>query len=206
MNASLKETNKSEDRQDWVAVTSKLAREFAERASAYDEEGSFVHENYADLRDFKLFSVGIPVELGGGGAAYADICHIIQELGRHCGSTGLTYAMHSHPVAVNVLKYRNGDEQAKAALTKIAANELIIAGTGANDWLASSGDAVATDDGFVVNAHKRFVSGGPAADLFVTSAQFDGPDGMEVLHFAVPFKTDGIAIQSNWNTHGMRGT
>jgi acyl-CoA dehydrogenase len=197
---------KSEMKQDWLAIAKSLAQEFSARASDYDDEGDFVHQNYADLRDYKLFSAGIPAELGGGGASYEDLCGIIREIGGQCGSTGLTYAMHSHPVAVNVIKYLKGDEKAKAALTKIAANEFIIAGTGANDWLTSNGDAVASDGGFLVNAHKRFVSGGPGADLFVTSAQFDGPDGQEVLHFAIPFKTDGIQIQSNWDTHGMRGT
>lgn len=206
MNTSVASMNELEERQDWADIARQLAQEFGHRASAYDDEGRFVEQNYADLRDCKLFSAGIPAELGGGGARYEELCQIIRELGRHCGSTGLTYAMHSHPVGVNVLKYRKGDEQAKAALSKIATSELVIAGTGANDWLASSGEAVATENGFLVNAHKRFVSGGPGADLFVTSAQFNGPDGQEVLHFVIPFKTDGIAIQSNWNTHGMRGT
>ena len=191
---------------DWVDVARQLSKEFGKRACAYDREGSFVHENYADLRDYKLFSAGIPTELGGGGASHQEICEIIREIGRHCGATGLTYAMHSHPVAVNVLKYRNGDEKAKAALAKIAANELIIAGTGANDWLASNGEAIETEGGYLINAHKRFVSGSPGADLFVTSALFNNADVQEVLHFAIPFKTDGVSIQSNWDTLGMRGT
>ncbi len=191
---------------DWISTARSLAKEFSARASGHDEDGSFVSQNYADLRDDKLFSAGIPTELGGGGARYDELCGIIRALGSQCGSTGLSYAMHSHPVAVNVLKYLSGDERAKAALSKIAANEFIIAGTGANDWLSSSGDAVETDGGYLVTAHKRFVSGGPGADLFVTSAQFAGPDGQEVLHFAIPFATDGIQIQANWDTHGMRGT
>ena len=206
MNTAVARIDDSGDPRDWIAIARQLSQEFGERASAYDEEGSFVHENYADLRDYKLFSAGIPSELGGGGATHQEICGIIREIGRHCGSTGLAYAMHSHPVALNILKYRKGDEKAKAALLKIATNELVIAGTGANDWLASNGEAVETEGGYLVNAHKRFVSGGPGADLFVTSALFNGADGQEVLHFAIPFKTDGISILSNWDTLGMRGT
>ncbi len=206
MNTAVARIDDSGDPRDWIAIARQLSQEFGERASAYDEEGSFVHENYADLRDYKLFSAGIPSELGGGGASHQEICGIIRELGRHCGSTGLSYAMHSHPVALNVLKYRRGDEKAKAALSKIAANEFVIAGTGANDWLASNGEAMETEGGYLVNAHKRFVSGGPGADLFVTSALFNSANGQEVLHFAIPFKTDGISIQSNWDTLGMRGT
>ena len=67
MNAAVAKIDDSGDPRDWVAVARPLAQEFGERASAYDEAGSFVHENYADLREYKLFSAGIPIELGGGG-------------------------------------------------------------------------------------------------------------------------------------------
>lgn len=191
---------------DWVKTARDIGDDFAARASQHDREGEFVARNYADLRDQRLFSAGIPVELGGGGATHAEVCAVVRELGRHCGSTGLSYAMHSHPVCVNVFKHLRGDEKATAALGKIAGGELVIAGTGANDWLASNGEAIEVEGGFRVNAHKRFVSGGPGADLFVTSAVFDGDDGPEVLHFAVPMRGEGIEIQGNWDTLGMRGT
>jgi acyl-CoA dehydrogenase len=191
---------------DWVRAAREIGDSFAARASQHDREGAFVARNYADLRDQRLFSAGIPVELGGGGATHAEVCAVVRELGRHCGSTGLSYAMHSHPVCVNVFKHLRGDEKATAALGKIAGGELVIAGTGANDWLASNGEAIEIEGGFRVNAHKRFVSGGPGADLFVTSAVFDGDDGPEVLHFAVPMRGEGIEIQDNWDTLGMRGT
>ena len=192
--------------QDWVKVARDLGPQFAERAAKHDAEGTFVAENYAEMKEAGLFSAAIPTELGGGGATHADVCTIVRTLGKHCSSTALSYAMHSHPVLANVFKHRRGDEQATGALTRIADKELVIAGTGANDWLASSGEAIAVEDGYVVNAHKRFVSGSPGADLFVTSAVHDGDDGPEVLHFAVPMTSEGIEIQSNWDTIGMRGT
>jgi acyl-CoA dehydrogenase len=190
----------------WAGIAREIGDDFAARAARHDREGVFVAENYADLKERRLFSAGIPAELGGGGATHAEVCAIVRELGHHCGSTGLSFAMHSHPVCVNVFKHLRGDEKATAALGKIAAGELVIAGTGANDWLASNGEAIEVEGGFRVNAHKRFVSGGPGADLFVTSAVFDGDDGPEVLHFAIPMKSDGVEIQDNWDTLGMRGT
>ena len=191
---------------DWVQVARDLGEVFATRAAEHDREGRFVADNYADLKDHRLFSAGIPVELAGGGATHAEVCDIVRELGRYCGSTALSFAMHSHPVMVNVFKFLRGDEQAGATLQKIAAKELVIAGTGANDWLASNGEAIETEGGFLINAHKRFVSGGPGADVFVTSAVFDGDDGPEVLHFSLPMSSKGVDIQSNWDTLGMRGT
>lgn len=191
---------------DWQGLAAKLGERLAARAAEHDADGTFVADNYALLREHRLFSAGIPAELGGGDATHSDICAIVRTLGKSCGSTALSFAMHSHPVAANVFKYRRGDQQARAALRKLAASELVIAGTGANDWLASNGEAIEVEGGFRVNAHKRFVSGGPGADVFVTSAVFDGDDGPEVLHFAIPMASEGIEIQSNWNTLGMRGT
>ena len=197
---------KETEHRDWTATVRELGDSIAANAAAHDRDGSFVADNYAILKEHRLFSAGIPEELGGGGASHADLCDIVRELSRHCGSTALSFAMHSHPVAANVFKYRRGDQQAEATLRKLAGGELVIAGTGANDWLASNGEAVAVDGGYRVNAHKRFVSGGPGADVFVTSAVHDGDDGPEVLHFAVPMGSDGVEIQGNWNTLGMRGT
>jgi len=185
----------------------KLFPAFADRAAGHDEVGSFVQNNYDDLKAEKLFSVAIPVELGGGGMTYSQLSHVIREMAKVCGSTALSYVMHSHPVLLNHYKHLNmNDEKAKATLTKIAANELVIAGTGANDWLQSNGKAVPTEGGYIVNAHKRFVSGGPGAQVFVTSAVEESETGDQVLHFSIPFATPGIEIQSNWNTMGMRGT
>ncbi len=190
----------------WEATARELGATFAERAAEVDRSGSFIADNYHDLRQHDLFWMGIPVEQGGGGASYPELAATIRELGRHCGSTALSFAMHTHPVAVNVFKHLRGDSGATRTLAKLAANHLVIAGTGANDWLDSSGRAVRVDQGFRVTAHKRFVSGAPGAQVFVTSARHDGDVGPEVLHFSVPFNADGIRIIETWDGLGMRGT
>ncbi len=191
---------------DWVGMVRELGSSFAERAAEYDRQGAFVSENYQDLRSRDLFSAAIPTELGGGGASFEELNDIIRALGRYCGSTALAFAMHTHPVATNVFKYLRGDESAANALRKIAAKDLVIANTGANDWLSSSGNAKRVDGGYRVNAHKRFVSGAPGAHLFVTSVAHDGPDGAEVLHFAISFESEGVRLVESWEALGMRGT
>ena len=65
---------------------------------------------------------------------------------------------------------------------------------------------IKVDDGYRVTAHKHFVSGSPGAQVFVTSANYEGENGKEVLHFAIPFNSEGITHHSNWNTLGMRST
>jgi acyl-CoA dehydrogenase len=191
---------------NWAEVARELAAEFGKRAVDYDESGEFVAENFADLREAGFFSAAIPAELGGGGASYSEICDVVREIGKHCGSTALTFAMHTHTVCANVFKYQRGEDAAGNILRKIAANNLIVSTTGANDWLQSSGTATKTEGGFQVNARKHFVSGCLGADVLVTSATMSGDDGDEVIHFSIPRKTEGVEIIQTWNTIGMRGT
>jgi acyl-CoA dehydrogenase len=191
---------------NWVADARELALSFGKRAAEHDRDGSFVADNFADLKRKKFFSAGIPAELGGGGASFAELCSVIREIGKQCGSTALTFAMHSHTVGANVYKHRRGDNDAAKTLRKIADNEWIISTTGANDWLQSSGKAERVDGGFTVRARKHFVSGSPGADVLATSVTYDSDSGAEVLHFAVPRKSQGIEIVETWDTLGMRGT
>ncbi len=191
---------------DWPARARTLAPSFGAGAADIDASGAFVADNYRALRAEKFFSAGTPSELGGGGATYAELCDIVRLFAQHCGSTALAFAMHMHPILVNVFKYRRGDEAAKNVLRKLAAGELAIANTGANDWLGSSGTATRVDGGFRISARKRFVSGGPGADILITSAACMTPHGEDVLHFAVPMTSAGIEIADNWRTLGMRGT
>ena len=191
---------------DWPAEARDIALEFGKRAADHDRSGSFVADNFADLKEHGFFSAGIPEELGGGGATYADLCGVVREIGRQCGSTALTFAMHSHTVGANVFKHFRGDEAAGNALRKIASNNWIISTTGANDWLHSSGTAERVEGGYKVRARKHFVSGCQGADVLATSATFESEDGQEVLHFVIPKNSPGIEIVETWDTLGMRAT
>jgi alkylation response protein AidB-like acyl-CoA dehydrogenase len=204
MNTAIKITE--ETIPNWNELASKLGGTLSKGTDERDTNNEFVTANYTLLREYGFFKMAIPRGLGGGEADYVDICDVIRELARHCGSTALAFAMHTHPVAVNVFKHLRSDENATATLRKIADNDLIIAGTGANDWLASSGEMVKVEGGYRVSAHKHFVSGSPGAQVFVTSANLESDDDREVLHFAIPFNSEGITRHSNWNTLGMRAT
>ena len=61
-------------RTDWVAVARHLGPTFAARAAAHDANDTFVADNYAELKQHKIFSAGVPTELGGGafGDSYAS--------------------------------------------------------------------------------------------------------------------------------------
>jgi len=90
-----------------------LGPTFAERASAADQNGAFVSDNYRDLKVKKLFSAGVPKDLGGGGATHAELCEMLREVGHYCPSTALALSMHTHLVAAAV--WRHGQWPARWA-------------------------------------------------------------------------------------------
>jgi alkylation response protein AidB-like acyl-CoA dehydrogenase len=92
-------------------------------------------------------------------------------------------------------------------LERIAAGQLVLATTGASDWLDSNGTAERVDGGYRVTARKHFASGSPASDLLITSAPFDDPtEGPVVLHFTVPLRAEGVTVLDNWRTMAMRAS
>jgi alkylation response protein AidB-like acyl-CoA dehydrogenase len=191
---------------DWVAVARELGAVFADRAARHDQDYAFVAENYADMKARRLFSAGVPADLGGGGASYGELCAMLRELARHCGSTALALSMHTHLLAATVWRRRQG-QPVEPLLRRVAAEQIVLVSTGASDWLDSSGRAERVEGGYRVSGRKIFGSGSPAGDLLVTSALFDDPaDGPIVLHFPVPIKAEGVTVLDNWRTMGMRAT
>ena len=78
--------------------------------------------------------------------------------------------------------------------------------SGGSDWLAGSGTATKVEGGYKVNGRKVFASGAPSANLFMTMAVEQTPEGPTVMHIAVPLTSLGISIVETWDTMGMRGT
>jgi alkylation response protein AidB-like acyl-CoA dehydrogenase len=191
---------------DWSSVARELGPRFAERAPQHDADDSILAKNYVELKERRVFSAGVPTELGGGGATHSQLCAMLRTLGRHCGSTALALAMHTHLVAAAVWRYQQG-QPTRALLERIATEQLVLISTGASDWLDSTGRAEAVKGGYRVTACKALGSGSPAGDLLITSAPFEDPhEGLRVLHFPVPLNAPGVTRCDNRRALGMHGS
>jgi alkylation response protein AidB-like acyl-CoA dehydrogenase len=192
---------------DWIGAAEEIGRAIAPKAAKHDAEDLFVSENFALLKAQGFFKALVPAEQGGPGAAYGQICEAIRHLGAACGSTALAFSMHSHLVATAAWRWRHTQAPTDGLLRRVAAENLLLVSSGGSDWLKGSGTAEKVEGGFRINARKIFSSGAPAGDLLMTSAVYDDPAaGPTVLHFAVPFKAEGVAILDTWQVMGMRGT
>ena len=189
-----------------VKLTNELGKNFEERASEYDTQGTFVEKNYRELKEHGYFIALIPQELGGLGITHSELCDHIRIIGTHCGSTALALSMHSHLVAANVWKYQKGLGGADV-LKKVVDKELVLISTGARDWLESNGEMVKVQDGYLVSGMKFFASQSAFGQVAVTSAPYQDPvEGWQVLHFGVPLSSEGVTVLNDWDTLGMRGT
>ena len=184
----------------------KLGKDFAERATKYDETDSFVYENYEDLKKFRVFSAMIPRVLGGGGVSHSQMADFLRIIGSYDGSTGLALSMHQHLIAATVWKYKHG-KGGEALLKKVVDEQLILVSTGARDWLESNGEMVKVPGGYELTASKVFASQSAVGDMLITSARYHDPEeGDLVLHFPVPINSKGVNVINNWKTMGMRAT
>lgn len=196
-----------DQRRDWVADAKAIAMEIAPLADRHDAEECFVAEGFTRLKAMGFFKALVPAHLGGGGAEFADVFAAIRVLGAACGSTALTFSMHTHLVATAAWRLAHQNAPTEGLLRRIAAEDLILVSSGGSDWLDSGGIAERTEGGFRITARKPFSSGCEMGDLLMTSAVYDDPEAAPtVLHFGVPLDAPGVSIAETWQVLGMRGT
>ena len=192
---------------DWTSLAESLGKQFAARETEADESDLFVADNITRLKSVGLTAAGVPTELGGGGASFADLCAVLRILGRYSSSTALAFSMHTHQVMIPTWRWHHQKAPVDGLLKRVAAEQLILLSSGGSDWLQSAGTAIKVEGGFLITARKVFASGAPVADLLMTSAVYQDPEqGPTVLHFAAPMKAQGVSIEPTWQAMGMRGT
>jgi acyl-CoA dehydrogenase len=192
---------------DWSELLKTVEGKIEAFGAQSDLDGTFVSNNLDLLEDLGFFALGVPADLGGGGAPFAEVAAMLRAVARLDGSTALTLSMHTHQVMVAEWKRRVQSAPTEGLLRKVAADRVRIISSGGSDWLPGSGRAERADGGYRIFARKVFSSGSPDGDVMNTSAIYADPqDGPIVLHFALPMKVEGVRVMSNWDTLGMRGT
>src|SRR5260221_6132476 len=97
-------------------------REFAEseirpHVMEWDEEQHFPEELRPKLAELGLMGVLFPEEYGGAGMGYVEYATIIEEIGRVCGSVGLSGAAHKSLCSEHIYSFRAQAQQQKYLVT-----------------------------------------------------------------------------------------
>lgn len=203
-----------------LAAIAERGPDFAERARRYDLEASFPHENWDDLTRLGLLGLVVPASAGGLGLDFRSYALVAEEIGSHCGSTALTFNMHTctfllaGPIA-DLLDLSDAEraqvEERRTELWRGAVERGEIHAQPFSEGLAAAAaagfatTATPTDDGFRVSGRKVFASLSGAADYYNVTCVTPG-QGDRVRFLSVPKDVDGLRIDGSWDPLGMRGT
>ena len=213
---------------DLLALASSLGREkFAAERRAGTAKRGFPFENYADLRKAGLLGICVPKAHGGFGADFATYVMVAAELGRHCGSTALSFNMHVCSTlwagaiadALDMTAEQRTDHERIRAVhfARIVKEGRIYSQPFSEGGAAAAGKApwgtraIKVDGGYRVVGKKIFASLSGAADYYGVLCTLEREDGeagtlRDSLYLAVPATADGVAVSGEWDPLGMRGT
>jgi hypothetical protein len=191
-------------------------REFAEseirpHVMEWDETQHFPMELRPKLAELGLMGVIFPEEYGGAGLGYIEYSTIIEEIGRVCGSVGLSVAAHNS-LCSNHIYIFGSEEQKQKYLVPLAQGEsfgawgLTEAGAG-SDASGTRTTAVRNNGGWTVNGSKNFITHAISCETLVAVAVTDKNKGNKGITAFIFDKTmAGFRPDKKENKLGMRAS
>ena len=126
-----------------------------------------------------LLKHAIPANRGGNGNRFADLVNAHEALGKACKDTGLLLSINAHlwGALFPLLNYGNARQQGiyvhNLMNGRLVGGHAITETQAGFDLNALAMTAVHTEEGFLLNGHKRFITNTPIADLLVVYARLD---------------------------------
>lgn len=186
-------------------------KEIAPKAAEVDRNARFPEETFKKLGDLGILGLPISDEYGGAGQDYRSYAIAVEEIGRACGSTGLSYAAHVS-LGTNPIYMFGTEEQKKKYLPKLTSGEwlgcwaLTEPGTG-SDAAAQKTTARLDGDHWVLNGTKQFITNATHADVAIIMAMTDQSKGRKGIScFIVDKGTKGYSVSKVEKKMGMRGS
>jgi butyryl-CoA dehydrogenase len=190
-----------------------MMRRFAENevkplAEEMDETETYNLDLVKKMREYGIFSLAFPKELGGTGAGYMGYVIAVEELSKVCGSTGVTLSVHNLG-GQGIANFAN-PEQTDKWVRKLATGSVGCFGlTEPNAGTDAGGQqtkAVLEGDHYVINGAKMFTTNSGFADICMLMAMTDKSKGNKgISAFIVDFHSKGITPGPNIRRMGIRG-
>lgn len=194
-----------------------MVRDFAEkvikpRTIEIDKEAKFPLDIFEQMGELGLLGIPFPEKYGGSGGDTLSYAIAVEEIGRVCGSTGLSYAA-AVSLGASPIYYFGTEEQKEKYLTPLAEGKALgsfglTEPNAGSDAGGTKTTAVEDGDDFVINGEKCFITNASfAKTLIVTAVTGKNEKGRNIISaIIVPTDTEGVKITSNYDKMGVRGS
>jgi alkylation response protein AidB-like acyl-CoA dehydrogenase len=201
----------SEDHEALRDVVRQLADEkIAPHAAQVDRDSAFPQDAYEAMIKADLHAVHIPAEYGGaGGDALASVI-VIEEVARACASSSLIPGVNK--LGTVPLLLAGSHELKSAFLPPVARGEAMFSYAlsepeAGSDAAAMRTRAVRTDDGYVLNGVKRWITNAGVSQYYTVMAVTDPSAGANGISAFVVDKNDaGFTFGAPEHKLGIKGS
>lgn len=198
-------------------MTRKMVRDFAEekikpRAIEIDVEAKFPEDLFKEMGELGLLGIPFPEEYGGSDGDTITYALAVEEIGRVCGSTGLSYAA-AVSLGASPIYYFGTEEQKEKFLTPLAKGEGLgsfglTEPNAGSDAKGTQTTAKLEGDHYVINGEKCFITNASyARQIIVTAITGKDDKGNNIISaIIVPTDVEGLTITDNYDKMGVRGS
>lgn len=181
-----------------AAVREFVEAEVVPHAARWEDEERFPWDVWQQLAELGLCSLALPEEYGGGGSGKMMLCIATEELARGSGGLSVAYLV-SCGVAMDGICMHGTNEQKSQYIPRCARGEVaffaLTEPEGGSDVAPMRMRYRATDEGFILDGTKTFISNGEEASFGVVFATRDPELGYRgVSAFVVERDTPGFIV------------
>ncbi|MFK9120623.1 acyl-CoA dehydrogenase [Peribacillus castrilensis] len=194
-----------------------MVREFAEKeirpiAIELDAKSMFAEDVFKKMGKLGLLGIPFPEEYGGSGGDTISYAIAVEEVGKACGGTGLSYAA-AVSLGASPIYYFGTEEQKQKYLVPITTGETLAAfgltePNAGSDAGGTRTTAVLDGDEYVINGEKTWITNASySRTVTVTAVSGKDTKGKNIISaFIVPTDTQGLTINSNYEKMGVRAS
>ena len=193
-----------------------MIKDFAETevkplAQEVDEQERFPAETVEKMAKMGLMGIIVPKEYEGAGGDYFMYISAVEELSKHCATTGVILSAHTSLCVAPILEYGTEDQRKKylpdlATGRKIGAFGLTEPNAG-TDAANQQTVAVEMDDHYLLNGSKIFITNaGYASTYIIIAITGKTPKGPEMSAFIVEKAFEGFSVGKKEKKMGIRGS